>query len=767
MRAKRLAALCLALVLTLSLLVAPAGAVSFTDMTGHWAREDVEYLAGLGIVKGTSNTTFSPDRKMTACEALLFCSRATGVSAADKAKIAASQAEYLGQTLPESVYSWAAEEMAVCLETGIITPYELESMCESGALLKSISRESLAMYLVRAMQLAPLANSLTSYPMNFADVPAITKTLQPYVYLLSTYGVVKGNESNQFMPQGELTRAEMATMLRRAIDFMDRQGISAELPDYTSYSWSGGVIQSVTSTGSGSYSVSYTGNLTGSATVTITTETPIYENNMRTTPVSLKQGQYIRVNTNSDGTLHSVRLGGALKSITGTVTSIAQNSLTLLVDGATMTLPIDRFTKIQVGERVGGQVLIDPLGGYTDAQCWVDGMGHLAELKLSGGTRETAGILTSLETTSGGYSLVVTAFNGAAPRYLLPTGAKVTVNGTEGVVSTAYVGEYVRLTVENDGGNKLSALAVETVSDYLQGSVASVYGSDPTYLSLTSLSTGATASYELGGNNLSVKYNGLDITLQQLASGSFATVQLVGNRVVLIDAYPASVVTRGTVASMTYDLTSVLEVRTADGELISFPLDMSDLPAILRDGKTGTLEQIRVGDSVTVTVRYNKVTTLEFTAQKANASGTIQRVVQDSSGVTIDVADSVGETRTYRVPVTATVTRDGVTTTASALRLGDQVALVVSGDEVLSVQAQSASTAGTFQATVLEVNTDKMTLLLKLSSGDPLVADLSGAHIVTVAGATLTMGQLKLGDSVQLYGSYSNTQFVATLVVRL
>ena len=76
MKGKRFAALLLAVVLTMSLLVVPAGAVSFTDMQGHWAQEDVEYLAGLGIVKGTTATTFAPAQKMTACEALLFCSRA-------------------------------------------------------------------------------------------------------------------------------------------------------------------------------------------------------------------------------------------------------------------------------------------------------------------------------------------------------------------------------------------------------------------------------------------------------------------------------------------------------------------------------------------------------------------------------------------------------------------------------------------------------------------------------------------------------------------
>ena len=115
--------------------------------------------------------------------------------------------------------------MAVCLETGIISVTELEAMCSSGALLKSITRESLSMYLVRAMQLEPMAKNLTNYSMSFADTASISQALRPYVYLLNTYGIVQGTTANQFMPQGSLTRAEMATMLRRAIDFMDEQGI--------------------------------------------------------------------------------------------------------------------------------------------------------------------------------------------------------------------------------------------------------------------------------------------------------------------------------------------------------------------------------------------------------------------------------------------------------------------------------------------------------------------------------------------------------------
>ena len=97
-------------------------------MTNHWAKDDVEYLATQGVVKGTSATTFAPDQKMTACEALLFCSRATGVDAIDKEAIAEDWEDELKEILPKEMYAWAAQEMAVCLETGIISETELRTI---------------------------------------------------------------------------------------------------------------------------------------------------------------------------------------------------------------------------------------------------------------------------------------------------------------------------------------------------------------------------------------------------------------------------------------------------------------------------------------------------------------------------------------------------------------------------------------------------------------------------------------------------------------
>ena len=534
MKGKRIAVLALAAAMTVSLLVLPAGAVSFTDMEGHWAREDVEYLAGLGVINGTSATTFSPSRQMTACEALLFCSRTTGVSAADKKQIAADRAEQLGQILPEEVYSWAAEEIAVCLETGIINEYELEAMCTSGALLKSITRENLSMYLVRAMQLEAMAKSLTSYSLNFADTSSIAEVLKPYVYLLSTYGIVQGNSANQFMPKGSLTRAEMATMLRRAMDFTDAQGIYAELPAYTSYPWTGGVITSVSTASDGTTAMVISSNITGVSSVTLPAAAPIYENNMRTTPTALRQGQYVRVNLDSAGNPQSARLGGALTALSGTVSAIDQGSISLQVNGASRRLTIDRFTKVQVDQLAGGQELIDPSAGDTQAQCWVDGMGHLAELKLTGGTSSS----------------------------------------TQGVLQSITYGSPTILLMQTDQGQSIS--------------------------------------YQLDLLNLpAIRRDGKTATIDQLRSGDKVTVVVSGNQVREIQATaPSEPETTPDDTQLTGTITEIdtkmdlLTVRLEDGSKVS--VDVYDARLITSSGSSTKLDRLEEGDRVQAYGQYHK-----------------------------------------------------------------------------------------------------------------------------------------------------------------
>ena len=178
MKLNRFGALFSALALTLSLVAAPAHAAGFSDVTEEfWGYEDITKMSKQGYAKGYDDGTFKPNGRMTAAETLLFCARATGVDAGTQAKIAEARKTQMTETLPaaNNMNVWAATEMAVALETGILSISELEELSrvdpktkdsangEKTFLEETMARENICMYLVRAMQLEPLARSLSNY----------------------------------------------------------------------------------------------------------------------------------------------------------------------------------------------------------------------------------------------------------------------------------------------------------------------------------------------------------------------------------------------------------------------------------------------------------------------------------------------------------------------------------------------------------------------------------------------------------------------------
>lgn len=770
MKGNRLLAFALSLALTVSLLAVPAGAAGFTDMVGHWAQEDVEALAAEGIVNGTSATTFSPGRRMTACEALLFCSRATGVSQGDKAKIYVDWLPAAQKLLPVEMSSWAAEEMAICLATGIVSEAELKALTDSGNISRSISRENLAMYLVRAMQLSTLANSLTSYTMSFTDTNTISPALQPYVYLLNMYGIVKGDESNRFMPQGSLTRAEMATMLRRAIRFMGERGIYAELPQYTEFEWQGGVITAVTPNGDGTTQLAFTSFGGGERSVSLPADVDIYENNMLTTLSALKVGQYVRLNLNSRGAVYAVRVGGVLTTYNGAVTGLDQASVTISVSGVSKRFSIDRFTEVQAGKQTGGSEVIDLDAGYTEAVCRVDEQGHLAQLQLSGGATGESGILAGVETDlNGGQTLLVTSFDGVTKRYALPAGAEVTVNGQPGVLTARYVGSYVGLRIANDGVNQLEGVAVDSVTEYIQGSLQAFSDSGRVdTVTILNLTNERATTYDVAVNAI-IRYEGQTIVLEDLKRNSFVTACLAGNEIVQLESFPSSSEAEGTLESIRYGSTTVLTVRTAGGELVTYSLNLSRLPEIYRDEKLSTIDRLLVGDDVVVTVRYNEVEMIEAYSKSANTVGTITRITMEGQGVTLDLTASDGQKVSYTVPATVPVTQDGASVSVYTLKPDYRVSMVVNGTTVVSIKVDQAPNGGNqVTGTVLMTSKADQTITLTLENGTLQTVDVAFASFILAKdGSAKSLEWLQPKDQIQVHGSYEGGTFVATLVVIL
>lgn len=788
MKLNRFGALFSALALTLSLVAAPAHAAGFSDVTEEfWGYEDITKMSNQGYAKGYDDGTFKPNGRMTAAETLLFCARATGVDAGTQAKIAEARKTQMTETLPaaNNMNVWAATEMAVALETGILSISELEELSrvdpktkdsangEKTFLEETMARENICMYLVRAMQLEPLARSLSNYSLSYADKGDISPALQPYVYVLTNFGIVKGKDAGNFDPKGAVTRAEMTTMLSRALDFMEDAGITAELSEYTTYEWKAGSISNVTAAADGSTILAITSELSGTQSFSIPAAAKIYDDNMLTTSSALRNGQYARLNLSKSGDVREVRLSGVVESYTGTISDLTDNQLSVLINGGSHTLTIDRFTEVAVGRDVGGRELIDEDAGYTSADCYVDEMGHLAGVRFNGGTQLTEGLVESVTSIGGTTTLGVTAFNGVVYHYSLPVGITVTINGALGSLSSSHVGKYVQLRLFTDS-NQISSVAVDTVSNFVQGPIKRL----STIGTARSVHISDVFSRKEVNPTISqsavVTYDGQLRTVDQIESGWYVTAMLNGNMIVQMDAFPGSTLVEGTLTSINYGATTVLEITLEDGITTNYNLDITNLPSITRDGKKGSIESLRTGDQVQLTIRYNNLEQIDATAQTANLTGIIERVNLERSGVVIDVALSDGTSGSYVVGEGVSVSQNGAASNIYNLKPGFTIGMVTNGEKVISIDITAVASSSTeLTGTVFSKNTSgnkrEMSILITDSLGNtsPVVVDVRNANMMNLNGSSLTLGSgFDAGDSVRVFGNYDGGTFVATIVIK-
>lgn len=780
MKVKRLLSGLLALVMVLTATILPASAATtFPDIQNHWAKSYIEAMTAAGMFKGYEDGNFKPENQLTTAEALALCARTVGLDSSTTMDIATDYYDTVKTTL-NNEQTWFYQEFSICLATGILTTSDLKSLYQSGDLTDPIAKEDLAVYLVRAMQLGPMAERLTSYPLTFDDASSISADAKPSVYLLHVYGIVEGDEFNDFSPKLNVTRAVMATMLTRAIAYMQAHGTSPDLPEYTDYAFRQGVISSV-STPNGVIQLSLNSDLTGAAigTVTLPANVKIYENNMETTSSALKNGRHARVCLDSSGTPFAVRVSGELETFTATVNGIDGKNVAVTADGTGRLLTMDRLTQVQIGTKTTGDYsIVDSGANYTTAVCKLDDQGRLVAIQFTGGTSTVEGILsdyTKASTSSANATIQLIGFDGVTRTYTIPSDATITVDGLVDSLSSSLKDSYVILRLLDEDAS-VQSVSVDTKSNYVQGVIKSVDSSDDT-ISITRLSNDRTATYDVTSSAV-ITYDGETTRLKDLDKNDFVTILLnESDDATMIQAYPSSTTTEGTISERTFgsgtDTTITFVVTQKDGTKVSFKVDLSDPPVVERDDEDSTVDKLRVGDEVEFTVRYGDVTRIEATTQNVNLTGTVERIIQEKSGYTLEMLLSDGEEVSYTVDNSVSVTQNNKEVALSSLKPGYKLGLAVNGDQVVAIEIQQAvNTGNKVSGTILYVDYSEDIIYLRATtdtgSEEMVTVEVPSSAVILNAstGGTLVLRDLDTGDIIEVNGSYSGTIFEATIILR-
>ena len=170
--------------------------MALTDISGHWAEDNIRELVTLGAVSGYPDYTFKPDNEITRAEFTAIIVKAFDLAPRG------------GKVFADTVDHWASESIAIAATYEIVNGYDENTFGPD----EVITREQMAVMIVKAARLAPEAVELT-----FEDSDSIAGWAKESMAAAVNHGIISGYPDNNVRPQGHATRAEAVTVIVNAL----------------------------------------------------------------------------------------------------------------------------------------------------------------------------------------------------------------------------------------------------------------------------------------------------------------------------------------------------------------------------------------------------------------------------------------------------------------------------------------------------------------------------------------------------------------------
>ena len=180
----------------------PDTSARFIDLGNHaWAADSINALADEGVIRGTSENTYSPAANITRADFAILLVRAFELQSDDEENFAdVADTDYF------------AKELAIARNTGIVNGIGDNKYAPKN----TITRQDMMVIVYRA--LTKLGVQLEIADVSYADFADVADYAEDAVKALVTSGLVNG-KSGKIAPTDYTTRAEVAVLIKRILDY--------------------------------------------------------------------------------------------------------------------------------------------------------------------------------------------------------------------------------------------------------------------------------------------------------------------------------------------------------------------------------------------------------------------------------------------------------------------------------------------------------------------------------------------------------------------
>lgn len=616
LRSKRKFALVILMVFLVSVAM-PVGAAPFKDMGDHWADKDVNKMYAKGIVAGYGDE-YRPNESIIREQAIVMLIRAMGLVG-----------ETGGLTIPATFLNSQLVSpdfrptIALAVNKGIISGGDLIDFRPKDP----IKRFEVAVFIAKAMGFSGSAVISGSLP--FTDAKGIDAWAVPYVSYVYKEGIMSGDAGGSFRPNGEVTRAEMATMLARIDDKLKKL--------------TGNTVKGEIFSGPSNNSLLLTEGSGQVVNIIIATNADVFKEGKRVSLTSLQKGDKLEIIKNNQGQATYLEVIPAdkftydQKTVTGTIERIMLGNPTVLTVNTSLgsaNYSLTQSTKIKVD---GLQAQVSNILVGQKVTLTIEG-NNVVEIEGENLEREVKGQLGAI---SLGFfpSLEIIDEQGNKTNYTLTAKARVELDGRIIEGQDLVAGQQVRAMVI---GTEITRLWASSFADELKGSfVRAAFSPRETVIIKVEVAKGVweDKAFEVA-KDASIRRDRRAASLRDLMPGDSVEIELKNNQVVSLYAEKLEMETEGRVTAITLARNPLLTIVDNKGQEWTFDLALD--ARLRKDREVITITDLRVDDYVSVRVEGQSIVSLyaENRIVKDHLIGSVVEVNRDAQIIGVEETDN-------------------------------------------------------------------------------------------------------------------------------
>lgn len=270
--------------------------------------------------------------------------------------------------------------------------------------------------------------------------------------------------------------------------------------------------------------------------------------------------------------------------------------------------------------------------------------------------------------------------------------------------------------------------------------------------------------------DISVIYNGAPSVLSAVKTSDYAELEIKEGEVIVMTVTNKEKTVVGTVTDIELGNELLICVQTANGDTEKYTV--IDDATVTRNGTKSEVNDILIGDKVTLTIRYDMITKAVASSSKSTVTGTIEEILI-ATLPTIKVKEA-GGSYVYNVSRDASYVIDGSNADIYGLRLGSSVTLNIEGETAVKVSSTAPLATNVLTGTVNTVNSSYGFILLDTATANGDVTQTqvfmkkAGVKIInSETGREVASSTIKPGMTLSITGVMNTGAFEATTIIIL